>query len=1180
MNAFPSVRFARLRLMLCLISGIASLHAEPGLLSERWDNDFQAGGIDSLRKEINLRAPDAVSATSNGLSFVEVANDHGTRLRGWLVAPETGDYTFFVSADDQCELWLSSDDSPFNRELIAWSQQFTSTLWNKYPTQRSRSIHLQQGRSYYIEGLMANWGGSDYLALGWKRAPVAMFTENTWGGGVGTWTAAGNDLQFSARTGDLSGLADDALYRQRDWTGKGEFIVRLSGLNSPDPAGKAGLMMRAHSGANSRYGMVFKRADGTTAFQYRTLDGETTATIESGAWGEWLRFVKSGNELTASVSADRVTWTTIGSVTFASLPATYLVGTAASSNTGPSGAPMTGSFSSLEALNLQPGETIPGSALVQYTGHPDDLDGDALPDSWETASGLDANDPYGDQGAYNDPDGDYLNNWVEYRFGYAPMVADRILNTLLVERWDRLSATSIDRLVQSPRFYAEPDTRVFVAPADLKFPGVFFGSRIRGSITPAVSGNYTFWISARSSAEIWLSLDENLGKYAKQRIAVLSPVAGTSHGIGSGEPNLWDRFASQQSEVVHLEAGKNYHLEVLHESSFGWDAHASVAWARDGGPREMLPASVVRSYVKSADDRDDDCLADAWESQHGLDPADNGYTDMARQGERGDFDGDGLANREEFLLGTNPANRDSDGDGFTDFEETRTYQTDPLVSDAPSETVVGSVPVRNFAAASIGWTPLEGGIVPNSFRGTVEWDFQVPGAGIWILQLATRLRGELFSSEEVDVKVFIDGRYLGRYLLRYGNHHEALLRVITPALQTGSHRLKLDIDNLIARRNVGIESLEIRRATGADLDGDGIVDWIETIMAEADRITDHAPASRISPFCLEGTARLAEEVQVNGFAVAKGTGDTHWYYNLHLDPDQPTSCVTGFPSGLTESTTISWQATNVMDGGEMLVRVGDSLKLGAWTGHNTQHSDPGNSTEGAGSAQITVGAATYHVVGMGTAVHTFTAPGTWTVSASRNGLPPVTLVVKVLHANLPDDTLALQNNLRYFNLTTAEADPALVFQPGENLRLGARETLSPTHFRFQLYPGKGGRLGVAARLWDGGPIADVASILSSSLSDALQNGVTTSEFADEFPGYIIVKAPMVVTDLPAGGTVKITIFRAGVMFLDGSTVKTLGADDFENGIVYLEFLFPRDMGGGYCHYIDVYDANNTLLGRR
>jgi hypothetical protein len=74
-----------------------------------------------------------------------------------------------------------------------------------------------------------------------------VFHENSWGTANGAWTAVGNDVQFSARSGDLVGGVDDGLLRQRDWTGKGEFIVRLNELNNPDPAAKAGLMMRAHA---------------------------------------------------------------------------------------------------------------------------------------------------------------------------------------------------------------------------------------------------------------------------------------------------------------------------------------------------------------------------------------------------------------------------------------------------------------------------------------------------------------------------------------------------------------------------------------------------------------------------------------------------------------------------------------------------------------------------------------------------------------------------------------------------------------------------------------------------------------------------------------------------------------------------------------------------------------------
>jgi hypothetical protein len=82
-----------------------------------------------------------------------------------------------------------------------------------------------------------------------------------------------------------------------------------------------------------------------------------------------------------------------------------------------------------------------------------------------------------------------------------------------------------------------------------------------------------------------------------------------------------------------------------------------------------LPADVTLSYVNTADDADDDFLPDAWESQYGLSITDNGAIDMLRQGERGDFDGDGLTNREEYLLGTDPSNSDTDGDGISDFDE-------------------------------------------------------------------------------------------------------------------------------------------------------------------------------------------------------------------------------------------------------------------------------------------------------------------------------------------------------------------------------------------------------------------------------------------------------------------------------------------------------------------------------
>lgn len=50
-----------------------------------------------------------------------------------------------------------------------------------------------------------------------------------------------------------------------------------------------------------------------------------------------------------------------------------------------------------------------------------------------------------------------------------------------------------------------------------------------------------------------------------------------------------------------------------------------------------------------------------------------------------DTDSDGFADDEEALLGTDPTNPDSDGDGLNDREEVRIYQTNPLIKDTDGD---------------------------------------------------------------------------------------------------------------------------------------------------------------------------------------------------------------------------------------------------------------------------------------------------------------------------------------------------------------------------------------------------------------------------------------------------------------------------------------------------------------
>jgi hypothetical protein len=93
----------------------------------------------------------------------------------------------------------------------------------------------------------------------------------------------------------------------------------------------------------------------------------------------------------------------------------------------------------------------------------------------------------------------------------------------------------------------------------------------------------------------------------------------------------------------------------------------------DGLPDWFEALIGTSSVGPHPQDTDDDGLPDLWEVQHHLNP--NSAT--GKDGPDGDFDGDGLTNREEYDLGSNPALADTDGDGIDDKDEI-TMHLDPL----------------------------------------------------------------------------------------------------------------------------------------------------------------------------------------------------------------------------------------------------------------------------------------------------------------------------------------------------------------------------------------------------------------------------------------------------------------------------------------------------------------------
>ncbi len=99
----------------------------------------------------------------------------GTVVRGWVIGPQTGQYTFRIAGDNQCELWLSTDDQPAHMVRVAcvpeWSLPRT---WDQDPQQRSQPIRLRGGKRYYIEARHKDGGGDNSLAVAWTLPDGTM----------------------------------------------------------------------------------------------------------------------------------------------------------------------------------------------------------------------------------------------------------------------------------------------------------------------------------------------------------------------------------------------------------------------------------------------------------------------------------------------------------------------------------------------------------------------------------------------------------------------------------------------------------------------------------------------------------------------------------------------------------------------------------------------------------------------------------------------------------------------------------------------------------------------------------------------------------------------------------------------------------------------------------------------
>ena len=96
-------------------------------------------------------------------------------MRGYVIPPTTGSYTFWIASDDSGELRISPDATQANAVVRAsnpsWVNPYT---YNTNASQQSVALTLTAGQPYYIEARMKQGSGGDFLTIAWQGPGISQ----------------------------------------------------------------------------------------------------------------------------------------------------------------------------------------------------------------------------------------------------------------------------------------------------------------------------------------------------------------------------------------------------------------------------------------------------------------------------------------------------------------------------------------------------------------------------------------------------------------------------------------------------------------------------------------------------------------------------------------------------------------------------------------------------------------------------------------------------------------------------------------------------------------------------------------------------------------------------------------------------------------------------------------------
>ncbi len=650
----------------------AALCAGAGsVLREQWDN-VPGNTIAGVSVQ---NTPSNVVQLGGALESGNAGDNYSARIRGYICPPQTGSYTFWVAGDDAIDLWLSTDENPANKVRIAYVSSWTHLReWNRYTSQKSKSITLQAGRRYYLEVLQKEGNGGDHVSVAWQlpngtfEGPMpatyllpantaivksdqtisfATLSDVTLGDPpfkLSATASSGLDVSFRIISGPASlsantvSFSDTGLvvieatqpgntyYKAADPVTR---TFRVLGAGNAPSCSASGTILREQwsnvsgnniadiplqvapsltsqltsfegpSYAGDRYGSrirgylcppyngyyFFNIAGDDAAELWLSTDDNPANKVKvaylltytnSREWNKFASqksaqiYLQAGRRYYVEALQKEmeggdnlaVAWQIPGGTFEAPIPGIRL-------------SPFIASKADQSIIFSRPPDLTLGTApftlsatassglpvSFRVISGPATLSGNVLSITATGAVAIEASQP--GNASYNaaQPVTQTFNVYASTTTP-APTTCSAT-GTILREQWNNVGGNNISDFSYQDVSTTTAQLALFEAPSDVSDN---YASRIRGYICPPKTGNYTFWIAGDDAAELWLSPDDDPAK--KVKIAYV---------LSWTYAREWNRYSTQKSAQIYLEAGKRYYIEALHKEGGGGD-NLAVAW--------------------------------------------------------------------------------------------------------------------------------------------------------------------------------------------------------------------------------------------------------------------------------------------------------------------------------------------------------------------------------------------------------------------------------------------------------------------------------------------------------------------------------------------------------------------------------------------------------------------------